>query len=190
MKSSGRLLKRLAARVGQFLTGRQSRASRRKADDVLPPDYLKGKAAAPDRDGPARLLLDGKWCGHGEPRYGVFDIRWQGQDTFAIQLPESDDEELNPPVVLLTAAGKAPFPVYDSREHLCSIYADEAQRELEPRMQSSFHCPQCSERGFQVAVGFEVPEDSSGPNDTSWFALVAKCAHCGWTDFVYDDETA
>ncbi len=39
-----------------------------------PPDYLMGRARAPETDGPAALLMDGRWCGHGQPAKGY--ARW------------------------------------------------------------------------------------------------------------------
>jgi hypothetical protein len=117
----------------------------------------------------------------------VFDIVTEGETSFRVRLPQSDDQELNPPFVL-AVANRKDFSLYDSREHNGSIYSDK-HRHLEPRLRRHFHCPKCAAQTFHLAVGFEIPSDSEGPNDTSWFALAAECDNCNWMDLIYDDET-
>jgi hypothetical protein len=153
----------------------------------VPPRYLDGNARPSLRKGPARRLFSGKWCGHGRETYVVFDIVAGGEISFRVRLPQSDDEKLNPPLVL-AFLGRKKVTVYDSREHNGSIYS-EKYRHLQPRLRLYFHCPKCAGQGFHLAVGFEIPSDSEGPNDTSWFALAAECAMCKWSDVIYDDET-
>jgi hypothetical protein len=155
--------------------------------DRPPPSYLTGRAWPAKRKGPARRLFSGKWCGHGRDTYAVCDIRVDGVAAFRVRLPQPDDRELNPPVVL-AVTGATEFPVYDSREHDGSIYADE-YRHLQPRLRGYYRCPNCGGRTFHLAVGFEIPADSEGPNSTSWFALAAECEKCSWMDVLYDDET-
>ena len=89
---------------------------------VNPPDYLEGKVSEPAEDRPAKLLLDGKWCGHGEPSYGVFDIEHKGERVFKLRLPVPDDEGLDPPVVMAKPGMGAAFAVYDSCKHPASVY--------------------------------------------------------------------
>jgi hypothetical protein len=158
---------------------------------AAPPDYLEGRVApsSNDIDSPASLLFNGKWCGHGQA-YCVFDVRYEDESIFKLRLPMSDDAELNPPIILATSKSKATFPVYDTRKHPGSIYADEGYQEIKPRMQALFRCPQCTKEYFRVSVGFEIPEDCSGSNDAIWFALAAKCANCDWMNVIYSDETA
>lgn len=55
---------------------------------VGPPDYLRGKCRKPNETGPARLLADGKWCGHGETTFWLFDIVSDGNDRFGVRLPQ------------------------------------------------------------------------------------------------------
>jgi|ERR1051326_6993282 hypothetical protein len=155
--------------------------------DALPPTYLSGNARLSSRKGPAKLLFSGRWCGHGRETFMVLDIVSDKDTSFRVRLPESDDKELNPPVVLCSGQSKE-ITAYDSREHKASIYS-EKYRHLEPRLKGHFHCPKCGKDAFHLAVGFEVPDDSEGPNDTSWFALAAECVKCGWLDLIYDDET-
>ena len=62
---------------------------------VGPPDYLQGKVENAIRDGPARLLLDGKWCGHGEATYWTYDIKKADCRNFSVRLSEPE----GPPIV-------------------------------------------------------------------------------------------
>jgi hypothetical protein len=152
-----------------------------------PPTYLRGNARLSLRKGPARRLFSGRWCGHGRDTYMVLDIVTEGEASFRVRLPQSDDQELNPPLVLAVTKKKK-ISLYDSREHSGSIYSDK-HRHIQPRLRGYFHCPNCAGQTFHLAVGFEIPSDSDGPNNTSWFALAAECENCNWMDLIYDDET-
>jgi hypothetical protein len=173
--------------LASYPVARPDHRYRSPVKDRPPPVYLSGHASPARRKGPARCLFSGKWCGHGRDTYAVFDIRADGVASFRVRLPRPDDRELNPPVVL-AVSGATEFPVYDSREHDGSIYADKYQH-LQPRLRGYYRCPTCGGRTFHLAVGFEIPADSDGPNCTSWFALAAECEKCGWVGMVYDDET-
>jgi hypothetical protein len=157
---------------------------------TIPPDYLEGKVAPPAKAGPASLLQDGQWCGHGEPTYNVFDICAGKENIFSVRLPVPDDEELNSPLVVARSDSGITFPVYDSHKHPASIYYAEDEPDEASRLQPAFRCPNCSQERFHVSVGFEIPSDSTDPNDTSWFALAIQCAACEWEGVIYDDETA
>lgn len=61
---------------------------------VNPPEYLAGKSAPAAGDGPGHLLMDGAWCGHGEPLFSVFDVRYDQSVKFRLRLPIRED---NPP---------------------------------------------------------------------------------------------
>jgi hypothetical protein len=165
-----------------------SRKRRSPLKNESPPTYLRGKVRPSVRKGPARRLFSGNWCGHGRETFLVFDIATEKENSFRVRLPQSDDEELNPPLVLAVSE-KGTFSLYDSREHVASVYSDKEYRTLEPRLKRYFHCPRCNSQDFQFAVGFEIANDREGPNDTSWFALAAQCIKCNWMDLIYDDET-
>lgn len=161
--------------------------SRTPLKDCAPPTYLKGSVKQSLRKGPARRLYSGKWCGHGLDSYILFDVLVEGNRSFRVRLPEPDDTELNPPLVMAVTQQRE-IAIYDSREHNGSVYSDKHQRLL-PRLQDYFSCPRCRALTFHLAVGFEIPRDREGPNDTSWFALAAECNSCHWLDVIYDDET-
>jgi hypothetical protein len=126
---------------------------------TTPPDYLEGKVVLSSKSSPANLLHDGQWCGHGEPKYGVFDVRIGSENTFSLQLPESDDESLNAPVVMANSDSGLTFPIYDSRRHLASIYyVEDILESEEPLLQPMFHCPNCDKKGLmlRLALKFQV----------------------------------
>ncbi len=162
---------------------------------TAPPDYLKDKLVVSTRLGAAGLLHDGQWCGHGEPQYAVFDVQVGNENTFSLQLPDLSDEnggEFTAPVVMVQSDSGLIFPIYDPRRHPASLFYPEnslTQYTASP-LQPNFQCPGCGQARFNLAVGFEIPSDSTSPNDTSWFALAAKCVECQWKDLIFDDETA
>jgi len=156
---------------------------------VPPPSYLEHKAVDPISDGPADLLLDGRWRGHSTSEYTVFSVQLENERVFKVRLPQLDDEGGTPPVVVVTSKNKISFPVYDARKHPGSGFEDSEYQVMNPRMQSLFRCPQCSKQYFQVSVGFELAGDYQEPDDTVWFALAVKCVNCNWASMIYEDET-
>jgi hypothetical protein len=156
------------------------------------PDYIVNKLAPPDRDGPAHFLTDGRWCGHGEPLFSVYDVREGDISEFAIHRPAPLQKgELRPPAVKLASSqGDRSFLIYDPRRHPASIYALDKFANIEPSSAEPLTCDKCHGKVFRTAVGFEIPSDSNSPNDTSWFALAAICVGCGAGGIVFDDETA
>src|SRR5687768_14222339 len=104
---------------------------------MIPPDYLEGKLALSAGTGPAALLQDGQWCGHGEPEYDVFDVQTGNEKVYSIQLPDFDDEndseELTAPVVMVHSDSGVTFPVYDPRRHPASLfYPEDGEPDFEP----------------------------------------------------------
>lgn len=155
------------------------------------PLYVQKFVASPDLEGPAKLLLDGKWCGHGETRIRLYDVLYAGNNIFHIQLPNLDVEEYFPPIVrIIIPELKTTFLIYDPREHPASFHSFEEQDESKFDFLPNHRCNKCDGDNFKIAIGFEVPEDSSSVNDTSWFALAAECSNCHVMKIVFDDEIA
>ncbi|HPH96125.1 MAG TPA: thioredoxin family protein [Anaerolineaceae bacterium] len=153
----------------------------------VPADYLKGKVAPASDTPPAALLLDGHWCGHGETRFRIFDVAASEESIFSVRLPGRDSL----PMVIARSDKGNTFPVYDARQHPASLYyLGDPVISKEPHLQPFYPCPQCGQERFTLALGFEVPKDSETPDDTSWFALAARCVSCQWQGIIYDDKTA
>lgn len=148
-----------------------------------PPDYLRGRCRAPNPNGPARLLSDGSWCGHGEERFWIFDVEIQGSDMVSVLLPARGSLSL----VAVVVNGSDAVAVYDSRLHPASV---NSESEAEPVFQPPLRCRACDSILFRASVGFEVPADYQSPNDTSWFILALECGSCGLASVAYEDETA
>ena len=167
-------------------------SERRLINSDSPPAYLSGRVRHPDEDGPARLLLDGAWCGHGESLYRVYDVQVGEARVFKVRLPTQDEEDVSPTAVEVAFEDgiKEPFLLYDSRKHPASLYFYEPYVSRDPKFGGDFTCPQCGGNRFLLAIGFEVPGDSEGPDDVSWFALAARCFGCGWEDVIFEDEVA
>ncbi len=153
-----------------------------------PPTYLQGRVAIPRPDGPARHLLDGRWCGHGEATFSVFDIRSSESGGLSLVLPADLRYPALPAVAVESPAGER-FLIYDPRQYTASVFAIKT-REFPYAPGPAYRCRVCGCERFDASVGFEIPEDSSGPEDTSWFALAAQCRHCGQSGIIFDDETA
>jgi hypothetical protein len=152
-----------------------------------PPDYLKDYVREPAPDGPADLLSDGSWCGHGEPEFAVYDIHEAGEGSLGVILPSG---EPYPALCAVSALreGHKPFFIYDPRRHPASVYAGSSKEH--PYVPAAPHRCSCGSRCFRVAVGFEIPGDSETPEDTSSFALAVQCTHCLKRERLFDDETA
>ena len=111
---------------------------------ITPPDYLEGKVNLSSKSSPTNLLQDGQWRGHGEPKYSVFDVPVGSENTFSLQLPESDGEALNSPIIMVNLDSGVTFPIYDSRKHPASIlYMEDNSESEDPPLQPIFHCPNC-----------------------------------------------
>lgn len=159
-------------------------------EPLLSPDYLIGKVTEPDWSGPAVHLQDGSWCGHGEPKFRIFDVG-PGDDSYQVLLPQSEGETgLNPPSVKIVPLSEEPgFFVYDSRKHPSSMFAMGGYENEEPLLEAPLRCQNCNGVAFRLSVGFEVPVDSQDDNDTTWLAIAGTCATCGASGLIYEDET-
>lgn len=177
--------------VGQSVTRRLARdvlsrvAAIGSDDEDLegPPRYLVGRVrgAVPGRV--SDLLVDQGWCGHGEAAAWIYEVGVREAERFGVRLPR----DAGPAAVQVESAEGSTFLLYDSRQHPASVFSGASES---PSFHELLTCRRCGGRVFELAVGFEVPSDASGAEDTSWFALAARCVGCGLDEIVYDDETA
>ncbi|MCX6950871.1 MAG: hypothetical protein NTV51_01595 [Verrucomicrobia bacterium] len=153
-----------------------------------PPSYLKNHAKEPVAPGPHELLLDGTWCGHGEPDYAIFEVHDADVTSLGLHLPSGAPF---PALCAVTAFrdGGAPFFVYDPRHHPASAFTG-SEKDHPWHPAPAHRCFSCGAERFRLAVGFEIPGDSESPDDTSWFALAVQCTACGAREGLFDDETA
>ncbi|MDB4944556.1 MAG: hypothetical protein JWP97_4090 [Labilithrix sp.] len=159
------------------------------ADDETPPDYLAPYARKPKKTGPSVLLADGSFCGHGEPRFGVWDLAVDGSKELVVELPLPEEEKRLWPVVRVASAKSTKEKVlaYDSRAVVSAAGSGAASGK--PTGTKGLACPSCTGRIFQVSVGFEIPDDATSPEDTSWFALAVRCLKCRREEVVWQHES-
>lgn len=169
--------------------GASRAASLARTDDETPPSYLAPYARKPKKTGPSVLLADGSFCGHGEPRFGVWDLAVDGNKELVVELPLPEEEKRLWPVVRVASSKSTKEKVlaYDSRAVVSALASGGANGK--PTGTKGLACPACTARIFQVSVGFEIPEDSTGPDDTSWFALAVRCLKCRREDVVWQHES-
>lgn len=151
------------------------------------PSYLQGKVRKIKPGGPSDLLINGEWCGHGEPYYRVFDIVYNGQELFKIIRPSVDDLRSGTwaSVKLIDKEGNS-FLAYDAARHPPGEIDEE---KIERVTSETLRCT-CGNLFLHVSVGFEVPGDSEGNDYISWFAITASCPECNERGFFFDHEAA
>ena len=157
------------------------------------PDYVKPHITAANEKGTAGILLDGKWCGHGEPLFRIYDVMENGNTAFNIFLPNDelgfDERPVNSVKLISITTGKE-FFIYDAGQHPASLYRiTQPGINDQPDFWKQFVCT-CGGETFKASVGFEIPGDSEKANDVSWFALTGECTNCRQKGFIYDHETA
>ena len=157
------------------------------------PDYVAPYIVAANKTGPAELLWDGMWCGHGEPLFRIYDVTEDGNTVFKVFLPNDDlgfDERPTNSVKLISTVSGKSFFIYDAGQHPANFYnVTELGKNDPPDHWNQFVC-NCHNETFKLAVGFEIPGDAETPIDISWFALAGECTNCKQKGFVYDHETA
>jgi len=167
------------------------------AKKAIPPVYLREFVAKSAEKGPAGLLSDGRWCGHGEPLWNVFSIVGYKNLTFLIRLAKQNLSRA-PHIFIIPRAEiahvDAPnkwLTVYDARFHPASPFAyNRVSHKYVVEMDDLFVCSQCKNSKFHVALGFEIPKNCETPNDLSWFALAVECASCSMKQIIFQDEIA
>ena len=177
-------LRGLAPVLGGPTAGPKSDVS--KALSETPPRYLAPYARRAEKAPPATLLLAGEFCGHGEPRFGVWDVEVFGATALFVEVPGAEDPGWAVVRVASPARPGEPVLVYDSRE----VVSMEASGDEEPTPTSPLHCTNCGARTFRVSVGFEIHGESESPEDTSWFALAVRCTKCRRAEIAWDHESA
>ncbi len=158
-----------------------------------PPPFLTGFTREPASTLASKVLVQGTFCGHGEPTYTVFDIVINGHDrldvvTFFAGDEEDDDdpeaEGQDAVLVLARPCGvKGDWLVVFSEEwrdesgdiHVpdapeLHAFDDEEEEEVSETAQPAL-----------LSIGFEYPPDADSLNEFSWLALDA------WPD-DHDDE--
>lgn len=148
-----------------------------------PPTCLDGLVVESlGKTNPAKKLVKGKFCGHGEPTFTVFDVVIDGVDELefgAIEYsPEEEasqviDEEAGPWVLAVRIPGASgPWHVIFRREWeersetLSHILRTELSRDEEARLLPEIMVGRAS-------VGLEYPADANSRDEATWMTIVA-----------------
>jgi hypothetical protein len=106
-------------------------------------------------------------------------ISYSGNDKFKLAI---DDERR----FVAAVNSKGTVVLYDPSKHPSNM-AFGQRLDVHPE---EHQCGKCGGSIFKIAVGYEYPADTEGPDDISSFALAGKCVQCGTIQVIFDDETA
>jgi hypothetical protein len=170
---------------------RLDQANRKPIRGATPPAHLAGVAVEARGDGPSSSLMNGEFCGHGEPTFTVFDVEIDGSRDIELAVEtdeEIDEEEMEEddegPMIRRVLARRAgsdgPWTVLHD---VTWGMDEEAGRTFpwcppEPEMDDDDDIqPVETEEGeaetFRVSIGLEYPPDAQSTGDVSWVAIVA-----------------
>lgn len=146
---------------------------------AVPPDHLADVLQEADPNGPARLLLDGRFCGHGEPTYGVFDVA--GSQT-GLELWWGEAESTAR--VMAREPGAEWFELFDSSRH---PQGSPTERQADLGSPEPMASPQGATK-FQISVGFEYPVECTSQDDVSWIAIIVEAIGEDFCEMIFDWE--
>lgn len=148
-------------------------APKRQIRGAPPPTYLDGIARESGPGSPAaQALLEGEFCGHGEPTMTVFDIVIDGDEELEIGLVPAEDQEetgANPDVLAVRRPGGEWIALFRSAwEMELQGLAGVGRTPLTPEELEGMH-PEIA-RG-RASIGFEYPCDATSRDEVSWLTI-------------------
>lgn len=166
--------------------------NRRPIRGAPPPNHLVGVAVESRGDGPSAALMNGDFCGHGEPTFTVFDIEIDGSREVEIAVEADDDvmldeedeegEEAELPIRRLLARSPRSDGLWTvihdetwvsgSYPSFPSQVVKESDSEIEPVLTDDGE-PEL----MRLSIGREYPAETESVGDVSWVAVVAKPVH-------------
>lgn len=170
---------------------RTKRKGKRPIAGAQPPPFLAGFVREPATSEASKVLVQGTFCGHGEPTFTVFDVVIGGHERLDVvtffesetneDKPEDEDEDgesegEDAAAVLVRPCGETgPWLVIYSREWK-NEYGD-----LYPPDAPEWHTFDADEeqdvaetaQPALVSIGFEYPPDADSINEFSWIAVDA-----------------
>lgn len=164
--------------------------NKRPIRGAIPPHWLHGIAFEAVPTGPARQLVDGAFCGHGEPTFGVFDIVMTGVPELELALSEEAGSRR---ILARPAGGREWVILHDSR-----WFAPSGGQNAPPTAPSAAagsdiapcknHAGKVSR--FRISVGYEYPVECQSENDVSWVTFAMECLDDDSSGPFYDEELA
>lgn len=158
---------------------------------AVAPAWLRGVATDFDPSGPAQNIVDGSFCGHGEPTYGVFDIAIDGQRELELAIVEQDESRRV--LVRRPGSGGVWTVLHDS-----AWFADQGGAPAHPQGRTDVSIPDATPftdedeqpARFRIAVGYEYPVECQSESDVSWVTFAAENARDGQSGIFHDEELA
>ena len=163
---------------------RLNRKNRRPIQNAAPPPFLSGFTRQPPTSPAAAVLVQGTFCGHGEPTYTVFDVvigmheRLDVVTFFDEDAEEEDDAEdgRSAAAVLVRPTGETgPWLVIYSemwRDEGGDLYPPDSPEWKTFDEEEERDVMETAEPS-RVAIGFEYPSDADSINEFSWIAIDA-----------------
>jgi hypothetical protein len=148
------------------------------------PSFLTGFTREPATSKSAKELLKGKFCGHGEPTYTVFDIVCDGHDELDALARTHPDPDL---VLVRVPGNSGPWLVIFDL-----AWCDEGVPK-EPQWhtldeETEIGVKEVTGRAF-LSIGFEYPCDADDVNSISWLTIdVWPQGHSGTPVVLVDRE--
>ncbi len=169
---------------------RTHRQAKRPIPGAQAPPFLASFVREPATSEASKVLVQGTFCGHGEPTFTVFDVVIGGHERLDVVTffesepdpegddPDEDDDESGQDaaaVLVRPCGGSGPWLVIYSREWK-DDYGD-----LYPPDTPEWHTFDAEEeqdvmetaQAALVSIGFEYPPDADSINDFSWIAIDA-----------------
>lgn len=171
---------------------RLEQKNRRPIRGATPPSHLMGVAVEARGDGPSAALMNGEFCGHGEPTFTVFDIEIDGSreleiaietdDELMLDEEDEDGEEGEAPIRRLLARSPGSDGPWTVIHDATWGVDDEGMRtfpwcpprvevdsdgEIEPVMTDDGE-PHLA----RLSIGLEYPPDAQSAGDVSWVVVM------------------
>lgn len=143
---------------------------RRRIRGAIPPTYLRPYVREAALPGPADALSDGRFCGHGEPTFALFDVALRDETCLELGLQDPNGTERG--VCVRPRGGDDSSWVLLARDSFA--FTDLAEASTKPtKPVTPLRQPDGAKWQGSVAIGFEYPPDCGSENEATWVAIAA-----------------
>ncbi len=135
-----------------------------------PPSFIAEVCREAELNGPVGALIDGSFCGHGEPTFSVFDLVVDGDPDVQLALPYEDNAE---PAIMPRPGSAADDDGWSHmirlHEHFDGFAFDGAGPSPQPVTDHDGNIVT-----LRAAIGFEYPPDATSVDDITWLAIALQ----------------
>lgn len=150
-----------------------------------PPVWLDGLVREAVEQGPAELLWDGDFRGHGEPAYSVFDVIVEGSHLLDVCLLQNAEGESTLTVRPANSSGR--WHVLYKTSWFRTATQPAGSETLAPELCSPMAGP-TDRTEMRMAIGFEYPIECTSRNDVSWVAVAIQEDGVAESVYLIDEE--